>query len=116
MNLVVFIVLFAAAGLAAPCNFTSKGASLPISNSDAKALISGRYIAIYKNNVTSEEWQNHQSRLTMSLSKRDTSTINNYRINSWRAFSIEADGNAMMKIANSPEVRCHSLWACLIIE
>jgi hypothetical protein len=91
------------------------GIGVPVSNSDAKDIISNRYIVVYKNNVTDNAVQTHQASVMTMFGKRGLSPrsrdgralsgkMEAFSMMGWRGMSLDAEDGEILEIASADEV------------
>jgi Peptidase inhibitor I9 len=91
------------------------GIGVPVSNIDAKNIISNRYIVVYNNNATDDAVSTHQASVMTALRKRNlvargkegqmlSTKMNVFSMSGWRGMSLEAEDSMILEIASSTEV------------
>lgn len=91
------------------------GIGVPISNTDAKNIISNSYIVVYNNNATDDAVSTHQASVMTSLRKRNlvargkegqalSTKMNAFSMSGWRGMSLEAEDSMILEIASATEV------------
>jgi len=93
-----------------------KGIGVPVSNTDAKNVISNRYIVVYNNNATDAAVESHQASVMTALRKRSLSArsidgrtlspkMDAFSMSGWRGMSLEAEDDMILEISNMAMVR-----------
>jgi hypothetical protein len=91
------------------------GIGVPVSNSDAKNIISNRYIVVYNNNASDSAVETHQASVMSSLRKRSiyarskegkslSTKMDAFSMSGWRGMSLEAEDSMILEIASATEV------------
>jgi hypothetical protein len=91
------------------------GIGVPVSNSNAKDIISNRYIAVYKTNVTDDAVQTHQASVMTMFGKRGlnprsregealSGKMEAFSMMGWRGMSLDAEDGEILEIASADEV------------
>lgn len=91
------------------------GIGIPVSNADAKNIISNRYIVVYNNNATDDAVSTHQASVMTALRKRNlvargkdgkslVTKMDAFSMSGWRGMSLEAEDRMILEIASATEV------------
>ncbi|KAE9378630.1 putative subtilisin-like protease [Stipitochalara longipes BDJ] len=91
------------------------GIGVPVSNTDAKNIISNRYIVVYNNNATDDAVSIHQASVMTALRKRNlvargkdgkslATKMDAFSMSGWRGMSLEAEDSMILEIASATEV------------
>jgi hypothetical protein len=91
------------------------GIGVPVSNTDAKNIISNRYIVVYNNNATDDAVSTHQASVMTALRKRNlvargkggkalATKMDAFSMSGWRGMSLEAEDSMILEIASATEV------------
>ena len=91
------------------------GIGVPVSNIDAKNVISNRYIVVYNNNATDDAVSTHQASVMTALRKRNlvargkdgkflATKMDAFSMSGWRGMSLEAEDSMILEIASATEV------------
>ena len=91
------------------------GIGVPVSNADAKNVISNRYIVVYNNNATDAAVTTHQANVMTALRKRNlvargrdgkslATKMDAFSMSGWRGMSLEAEDSMILEIASATEV------------
>ncbi|PMD37079.1 putative subtilisin-like protease, partial [Hyaloscypha variabilis F] len=91
------------------------GIGVPVSNTDAKNIISNRYIVVYNNNATDDAVFTHQASVMTALRKRNliargkdgkalATKMDAFSMSGWRGMSLEAEDSMILEIASATEV------------
>jgi hypothetical protein len=121
---VIFFVVFFAAFCAIVHSSPTKGRhgaavsgiGVPVSNANAKNVISNRYIVVYNNNATDAAVESHQASVMSALRKRSlsarsidgrtlSSKMDAFSMSGWRGMSLEAEDDMILEISNMAMVR-----------
>jgi hypothetical protein len=92
------------------------GIGVPVSNANAKNVISNRYIVVYNNNATDAAVESHQASVMTALRKRSLSArsidgrtlspkMDAFSMSGWRGMSLEAEDDMILEISNMAMVR-----------
>mgnify|MGYP001179419977 FL=1 len=89
---------------------------IPISNPDVRNPVPNRYIVVYNNTFSDEEVEAHETMVIKTIAKRNlgkrsphtgkflSTAVKTFKVNGWRAMSLEADDVLINEIFESKEV------------
>lgn len=91
------------------------GIGVPVSNENAKNIISNRYIVVYNNNASDSAVETHQASVMTALRKRNliargkegkilSSKMDAFSMSGWRGMSLEAEDSMILEIESATEV------------
>lgn len=111
MTLITLVLFLLFAVIPNVFSLPFQGIRVPVTNVDAKNIISGCYIVVYQDNATDSAIASHQAVISKAINKHNkrsktgaSASMKSFAISKLKGFSIEAGDDIMMSMANSSEV------------